>query len=153
MDSSYLSDSNDDSTEYDTDKEIEPLATPPKFEISGSKQSTLKISNTSQSSILPLCFVTNACSLYNKKQNFKKWLMEISPDIALVSETWERPTYSLSKLIPVKPYKILSYNRDTRSGGGCAIFSNENKTLTKLNAWKKNRKKIFFSYMTLSKTS
>ena len=77
-----------DSTKYETDEEIVPLATTPNFEAIGRKKSSLRISNTSQSSILPLCFVTNARSLYNKKQSFNKLLMEISPDFSLVSETW-----------------------------------------------------------------
>ena len=84
---------NDNDTDYETDEEIEPLISPPTFEKTSDKGKPLKLSNNTQSSILPLCIVTNARSLYNKKDNFKKLLSEIRPDIALVSETWERKNY------------------------------------------------------------
>ena len=52
---SNLSDSND-ATEYETDEEMEPIVTPPAFQThySGNKP-ILKVSNISQSTILPLC--------------------------------------------------------------------------------------------------
>ena len=37
---------------------------------------------------LPLFLVLNARSLYNKAENFKRFLREIAPSCALVSETW-----------------------------------------------------------------
>ena len=43
-------------------------------------------------SSLPLTMLTNARSLYNKIDNFIKWLTEIFPDCAIVSETWEHKT-------------------------------------------------------------
>ena len=117
------------STEFKTEDEIEPNNEPLSLEISETfkKHINGKISNTSQSSILPLCLVTNARSLYNKKKNFEKLMSEICPDIALISETWERKNFRLDQLLSVNPYKVLSYNRKERLGGGCAMFYNENR--------------------------
>ena len=54
-------------------------------------------------------------------------MSEICPDIALISETWERKNFRLDQLLSVNPYKVLSYYRKERSGGGCAMFYNENR--------------------------
>ena len=79
---------------------------------------------------LPLVMVTNARSLYNKVDNFIKWLLEIFPDCAIISETWEyegRRT-SLEDFLANTPYKVHSYRRPQgRTGGCCAIVFNESR--------------------------
>ena len=84
-------------------------------------------------SSLPLGMVANARSLYNKIDNFIRFLREIGPDYFLVSETWEHVgrRKSLSQMLSHTSYKVLSYRRprleDGRPhpGGGCAIIYNE----------------------------
>ena len=84
-------------------------------------------------SSLPLGMVANARSLYNKIDNFIRFLREIGPDYFLVSETWEHVgrRISLSQMLSHTSYKVLSYRRprleDGRPhpGGGCAIIYNE----------------------------
>ena len=49
--------------------------------------------------------------------------------MAITSETWERQTRSLDVLFPASQYKTISYARNKRPGGGCAIFYNENRFL------------------------
>ena len=81
-------------------------------------------------SSLPLVLLTNARSLYNKIDNFIKWLLEIFPDCALVSETWEHETrrVGLEDLLTGTPFKVLSYRRPRgRTGGCCAIIYNDSK--------------------------
>ena len=77
---------------------------------------------------LPLVMLTNARSLYNKVDNFKKWLLEVFPDCAVISESWEGESrrLSLQDLLAGTPYKVHSYRRPRgRSGGGCAVIFNE----------------------------
>ena len=75
----------------------------------------------------------NSRSLYNKANNFKKFLYEISPDISIVSETWERQGENdLQNLLASTNFKVISYKREKRKynrqpGGGCAIVFNERK--------------------------
>ena len=60
---------------------------------------------------LPLVMVTNARSLYNKVDNLIKWLLEIFPDCAIISETWEYEGRGLpwrtSWLIPPTKYTVI----------------------------------------------
>ena len=70
----------------------------------------------------------NARSLYNKIDNFRELMHQIGPDLILASETWERKRKPLSQILSSNLYKIISYSRDAnRSGGGSAIFYNENR--------------------------
>ena len=54
-------------------------------------------------------------------------LYEICPDIAILSETWERKRKKLSQLLEKTKFKSVSYSRQSRPGGGCAIVFNENR--------------------------
>ena len=79
---------------------------------------------------LPLVMMTNARSLYNKIENFKKWLLEIFPDCAVISESWECEgrRKSLEDLLASTPYRVHSYRRPRgRTGGCCAVIYNESK--------------------------
>ena len=69
----------------------------------------------------------NARSLYNKIRNFKTLLYEVCPDIAIISETWERKRITLNKLLNSTEFKSISYSRHNRPGGGCAIVFNDNR--------------------------
>ena len=83
---------------------------------------------------LPLIMLTNARSLYNKIDNFTEWLLQIFPDCAIVSETFEHETrrVSLEQLLAKTPFKVLSYRRPGgRTGGCCAIVYNDSKFLVK----------------------
>ena len=75
------------------------------------------------SSCLPLCLLLNARSIYNKCENLDEMLQQISPDICLISETFEREKSRLSTAIKNKNFKSISYYRKNRApGGGCAII-------------------------------
>ena len=109
------------STEFETDDEVDPVPPPANF-FEG---------NSEQTSKLPLCMLLNARSLYNKVNNFKKLLYEVAPDLAIVSETWERQNLGLEKLLNSTQFKSISYCRPkvgtAQPGGGCAIIYNENR--------------------------
>ena len=84
-------------------------------------------------SSLPLGIVANARSLYNKVDNFTRFLKEIGPDYFLVCETFEHEgrRVLLSQLLSHTSYKVMSYKRPRKAngkiqtGGGCAIVYNE----------------------------
>ena len=71
----------------------------------------------------------NARSLYNKRDNFKNLLYQIGPDLAIVSETWERQRQSLDNLLSSEQFKIVSFKRNKvnnrQPGGGCALVYND----------------------------
>ena len=52
-------------------------------------------SKTENAANLPLVSILNAWSLYQKKDNFKKFVKELGLEIIMVSETWEREEISL----------------------------------------------------------
>ena len=83
--------------------------------------------NNQKSSLLPLCMMLNARSVYNKVDHFKD-LYQLSPDLILVSETWEKRRKQLKDIIGTDSYRTISYHREgNRTGGGCAIVFNEAK--------------------------
>ena len=51
------------------------------------------------SSPLPLCLLLNARSLYNKSDNMAEILSNISPDICMISETFERENNRLENIL------------------------------------------------------
>ena len=127
------------STIFATDDEFDPEPIPANFfphpAQSPAEPTLLDVevnSRTQNPSRLPLCLMLNSRSLYNKIDNFRTLLYQIGPDIALVSETWERQTQSLDNLLSSFQFKSISYKRDNgknnrKPGGGCAIFYNENR--------------------------
>ena len=132
------SDTDDDSyMEYDTDDEIDGTVDPiiltpvPNQVLSPSKPVQLEIltPNQVQSSPLPLCMMLNARSLYNKRDNFKKLLYEIGPDLSIISETWELGRQSIDELLSSDQFKSISYKREKinnrQPGGGCTIVYND----------------------------
>ena len=75
---------------------------------------------------LPLCLLFNARSLFNKCDNLTEMLKQISPDICIVSESWESERRRLNTLLNRTQFKSQSYYRKNKSpGGGCAIIYNE----------------------------
>ena len=58
-------------------------------------------------------------------------LYQVGPDIAIVSETWERKRISLDNLLNSTQFKSISYCRpkvnNRQPGGGCSIIYNENR--------------------------
>ena len=118
------------STDFDTDDELEPVGSPVNFvpQKGPDQRQNLEISDQSgQTSRLPLCLILNARSLYNKARNFKTLLYQICPDLAIISETWERQRHQLSKLIDSSKFKSISHYRQGRPGGGCAIIFNDSR--------------------------
>lgn len=70
----------------------------------------------------------NARSIFNKSKNLAQLLKEISPDICLISETFERRLKRIDAAINNKHFKAVSYYRKNRApGGGCAIIYSENR--------------------------
>ena len=77
-------------------------------------------------SSLPLCFMLNARSIFNKRNNLIDLLHSLRPDICLVSETFESKNRSVKEIFENSHYKSLSYKRTNRApGGGCAIVYND----------------------------
>ena len=132
------SDDNSD-TEYETDDEVDPSISPLILEPVPSQTLLPNIpikldvisSEQVQPSHLPLCMMLNARSLYNKRDNFKNLLYQIGPDLAIVSETWERQRQSLDNLLSSEQFKIVSFKRNKvnnrQPGGGCALVYNDNR--------------------------
>ena len=87
----------------------------------------VNISNTQSTSILPLCMMLNARSVYNKVEHLKD-LYQLGPDLIIVSETFERKNKLLETIIGTEHYHVISYHRGgDRTGGGCAIIYTDKK--------------------------
>ena len=57
-------------------------------------------------------------------------LTEISPDLTIISETFERRSKTLNAALNSSLFKSISYYRKNKApGGGCAIIYNENRFL------------------------
>ena len=100
--SSYDSDSSDNTsdTDFNTDDEIDPEPLPANLvpsDVPG-KLTVSLTSNSHQSSYIPLGIMLNARSVYNKIDNLKEILNQISPDLLLVSETWEQEKKQLKNI-------------------------------------------------------
>ena len=131
------------STEYETEDEIdaesEPVVlVPAPNQPPAGQPLLLEVDPTGLAALpssLPLGMVTNARSLYNKIDNFIRFLREIGPDYSIVSETWEYEgrRITLTQMLNHTNYKVLSYKRPRKedgrvhTGGGCAIIYNETK--------------------------
>ena len=77
---------------------------------------------------LPKVLNLNPRSLYNKKENFKTFLLEREIDVACVSESWERPDEPLDKAIEIENYVVISNPHQRKGvGGRPAIFVNTEK--------------------------
>ena len=79
-----------------------------------------------QPTVLPLCLMLNARSIFNKSDNLMEMLATIGPSVTLISETWERDTNRLDSIINSRIFKyVSSYRRNKSPGGGAAIVYNE----------------------------
>ena len=79
---------------------------------------------------LPLVMLTNARSVYNKVINLKKWLTEVFPDCALISESWNYMSRreDLTDLLADTPFQVFYYRRPRgKTGGCCAIIFNNSR--------------------------
>ena len=102
------SSSHNSSLDYNTDDEVDPVLDPvvlapvPNQVLDHGQPIQLEVVEdpTIQHSPLPLCMMLNARSLYNKSENFMTLLHQITPEITLVSETWERQKMTLEDLFP-----------------------------------------------------
>ena len=104
-----ISESDCSMTDCDTDDEIDPDTTPIALTpVSKPNKGKLKVL---QASSLPLVTLMNVRSLYNKPENFKKFLNELGIEVAIISESWEREDITLEKLLKTK-YKVHSYKRE-----------------------------------------
>ena len=133
------SSSDDSFLNYDTDDEVDPILDPAvlapvpnQVPVQGQPVQLEVVPDVStQPSPLPLCMMLNARSLYNKADNFKSLLHQITPDITIVSETWERQKQTLENLISSENFKVISYKRPKtgkgQPGGGCAIIYNDDR--------------------------
>ena len=115
-------------TTYDSQDEIDPDTTP--IIIPSSTKPSMKQRKIMKASSLPLVAVLNCRSLYNKPDNFKKFLNELGIEVAIISESWEREELSLENLLKMPNYKVHSYRRaktkaKKQPGGACAIIYKE----------------------------
>ena len=71
--------------------------------------------------------MVNPRSLYNKINQFKTFIKEQDIDLALISESWERPSQPLDSIIKIDNFKFISnpFQRSSSTAGGRpAIFVN-----------------------------
>ena len=127
-------DGSDDDSIYETDDELDPEPIQANFyqPQTQNQDPTIPVQldvllsdETQQTSRLPLCLMFNARSVYNKVNNLRTMLKQIGPDITIISETWERKRLCLDDLLSLSQFKSLSYCRQQRPGGGCAIIYND----------------------------
>ena len=109
-------DSNDNhSDEYETEDEAFPVIIPANL-------SPISEENTTQGhpiqfdvdtasnlvSPLPLCLLFNARSIWNKCNQLRELLHQVSPDICLISETFETHKKKLNTMLRNTLYKMVS---------------------------------------------
>ena len=125
-------------SEDEVDAEPEPVVLVPAADQVPGQPLVLEVDPTGRAALpnsLPLGMITNARSLYNKIDNYIRFLREVGPDYSLVSETWEYEgrRISLQQMLGHTSYKVLSFRRPRKedghihTGGGCAIVYNESK--------------------------
>ena len=132
--SDKLSD-NESDEDYETDDELDSTPLPAPLDAAQGQPLVLEVAsslNKQQSAYLPLCLLLNARSLYNKKSNFTELLYQIGPDLAIVSETWERKRQNIDQLLQADHFKSISYARpkvvsNRQPAGGCAIIYNDSR--------------------------
>ena len=121
---------------YETDDEVDPELIPVNLSPTIGQvvpdgqpvQMDVNLARDDRSSFVPLCLMMNCRSAYNKENNLNEIIRQISPDLILASETWERERKRLTEIIKNKNFKIVSYFRKNKSpGGGSAIIFNENR--------------------------
>ena len=119
------SDDNDDSldsTNYDTEDEAlsEPipanLSPVPGQDVHPGQPIMLDVNlDHGQSSNLPLCLLFNARSIFNKSDNLTEMLHQIGPDMAIISETFERERKRLNNVLNSRHFISISYFRKNRA--------------------------------------
>ena len=70
----------------------------------------------------------NPRSVYNKNQNLKTFILEEEIDVAVISESWERPDQTLDTVLDIDDYIVIS-NPFQRPGigGRPALIINSSK--------------------------
>ena len=72
---------------------------------------------------LPRVLNVNPRSIYNKKDEFETFVKEYEINVICMSESWERESLSLSKLLTLDNYEIISsLNQRKEKGGRPAII-------------------------------
>ena len=67
---------------------------------------------------LPSLLNINPRSVYNKIDNLKTYIIENDIELACISESWERPEYSLDKLFDLDDYVVISNVHQRKNHGG-----------------------------------
>ena len=85
-------------------------------------------SKISQALDLPKICNINPRSIYNSVKQFTTFVKQHEIDLIFMSESWERENLTLSDIINLKDYQIISnvFQRKGR-GGRPALFANKNK--------------------------
>ena len=101
---SSAAESESDSSFYSTYDEVESITPPANIFISDNPGQPVELEARKSSKVenaasLPFVSLLNARSLYQKKDNFKKFINEFGLEIIMVSETWERENESLESLL------------------------------------------------------
>ena len=125
----------DETIEYDTEDEAFPVIKPANFTPFNGRTDNqgqgllIDVSTRSDlTSPLPLCLLFNARSVHNKRNSLRDLLHQVSPDLCLISETFETNNKKLSTVLENTLYKSISYFRKNRApGGGCGILYNEHR--------------------------
>ena len=124
----------DDNTDDEAEVEREPaVLVPAANQPPAGQPLVLEVDRTGRMVLpasLPLIMLTNARSVYNKIDNLKKWLTEIFPDCALISESWDYMSRmeDLTSLLAGTPFQVFSYRRPRgQTGGCCAIIFNRSR--------------------------
>ena len=78
--------------------------------------------------MLPSCMNLNPRSIYNKANEFATLVTEEQIDCIFLSESWERPEFSLSEILKIDGYKVISNPHQRQGvGGRPALVINEKK--------------------------
>ena len=78
--------------------------------------------------LCPKILNVNPRSLYNKCEQFKRFIKEEAIDVAIISESWERPEYSLKDLLKLRNFEVVSNICQRKGvGGRPAIIVNKEK--------------------------
>ena len=90
---------------------------------------TLKRNNVVLQAIeLPVVMNINPRSIYNKADEFKLLLDQYEADVVCISESWERENFTLSQLLQLENYRVISNVKQREfKGGKPAILVNEDK--------------------------
>ena len=90
-----------------------------KIHVNTTKKTSTNVPNkVKEALILPTCMNLNPRSIYNKIIEFITFIKEHQVHCVFLSESWERPEFSLDQLIDIEDYKVISNPHQRKGVGG-----------------------------------